>query len=122
MCGEVFHYLRVKDLYSHAIELYLKSFLLMNDVSLDDLRSWTLGHHVSALADKAMSFGLVLDSMQRLHAEAADDALFDRYISTGTRITLTADTFHALCVHLHTQIGPLVYKHEGMTRALEPLQ
>ena len=38
VCGEIFHYLRVKDLYSHAIELYLKSFLLMNDVSLDDLK------------------------------------------------------------------------------------
>jgi hypothetical protein len=101
MCGEIFHYLRVKDLYSQAIELYLLAHERRESRRPQELDARS--SRPSALADKAMSFGLVLDSMQRLHAEAADDALFDRYISTG-------------------QIGPLVYKHEGMTRALEPLQ
>jgi len=60
----------LRFLYSHAIELYLKSFLLMNGVSLDDLRSWTLGHHVSALADKA-SVALDRNGFHLSHPEAA---------------------------------------------------
>jgi hypothetical protein len=46
----------IRYLYSHAIELYLKSFLRMKEISVDELRSRDLGHNVAKCAERAMAF------------------------------------------------------------------
>ena len=106
----------IRYLYSHAIELYLKAYLLMNGITLDELRSRALGHRMSRLADKAISFGLAIDSVQRAQIELLNQAIDDRYIKTGSRTVLPNGTLHGICVHLHHEIGPKVYERSGITR------
>ena len=50
-----------------------------------------------------------------------DSAILDRYLETGSRKVLTSDTLLAICVCLHSLIGPEVYKHAGLKRSFIPL-
>lgn len=108
-------------LYSHAIELYLKSFLRMKGVSAQELGSWKYGHDTKKLAKKAIRLGLDLSESQKQEIFLLRGAIRDRYIETGARTVLTTEARHALCVHLHSEIGLAIYANAGIKRSLPPL-
>ena len=110
----------VQYLYSHAVELYLKSYLLMKGVTVNELRSRKLGHDMIAIAEKAVSLGLELTDLQQGQIEMLNDSILDRYIETGFRTILPIADRHELCVYLHNEIGPAVYEDKGMKRGPNP--
>lgn len=106
----------IRFLYYHAIELYLKSFLLTNGVALEKLRSKAFGHNLQRLLKKAIALGLDATELHQQQIDVASDPIIDRYIETGTRVVLSAKALHSLCIHLNDQIGKQVYTNEGFTR------
>ena len=103
----------VSFLYKHAIELYLKSFLRLNGVSVKQLRSQKYGHNTKKLVNKARRFGLAVTDEQKSQILMVQDAILDRYIETGVHTAPTLDALHALCVYLNNEIGPQVYIEAG---------
>jgi HEPN domain-containing protein len=112
----------IRFLYSHAVELYLKSYLLLNGISLALLRSRELGHHVERLLERAQKLGLRVEDFQLKQAKLLNEAIVDRYIETGSRIVLSNDALLNFCFQLHNQIGPLVYLDAGLKRRLMELK
>ena len=112
----------IRFLYSHAVELYLKSYLLLNGTSLALLRSRDLGHNVERLLETAQALGLVVENVHREQARLLNDAILDRYIETGSRVVLSNEALLNFCVRLHNEIGTLVYLDAGLTRRLMKLE
>lgn len=106
--------------YSHAVELYLKSFLRLNGMSVSELSSKKYGHDTKKLVKKAIKCGLNLEDLQKYQIISLRDAIDDRYITIGHRIVLTIESLHDLSVHLHNEIGPAIYKDAGIKRHLPP--
>lgn len=105
----------IRYLFGHAIELYLKSFLLLRGTALDELRERKFGHNLSALLERVMTLGLsVSESMVKQIDLANNDVLGDRYIKTGFKQVLGFDEYAAICAHLNAQIGPSVYAAAGL--------
>jgi hypothetical protein len=111
----------IRFLYSHAIELYLKSFLRMHGLTVAELKSRELGHKTSVLAEKAMSLGLVINSTHRAQIDFVDSAILDRYILVGARATIDDDAFHSLCSYLNESIGSQIYARQGTRRPVPSL-
>ncbi len=112
----------VRFLYSHAIELYLKSYLRLHGVTVKDLRSRELGHKMDVLRTKAQEKGLAISSIQEGQIDLLSGAIRDRYIETGSRTVILPDAFLELCLYLHGEIGVPVYQDAGVKRALPPLK
>ena len=106
----------VRFLFSHAIELYLKAYLLLKGVTVEELRSRALGHNLKKLTSKAVELGLSVSEEHCLSIEVANEAILDRYIETGARTVLLPESLSAICANLHEQIGPDVYLAAGLTR------
>lgn len=106
----------VRFLFSHAIELYLKAYLLLKGVTVEDLRSRALGHDLKKLTSKAVELALCVSEEHRLSIEVANEAILDRYIETGSRTVLLPESLSAICANLHEQIGPAVYLAASLTR------
>ena len=106
----------IRFLFSHAIELYLKAYLLLRGVTIEKLRSRALGHDLKKLTARAVELGLSVSEEHRLSIEVANDAILDRYIETGARTVLLPEGLSAVCSNLHEQVGPAVYLAAGMTR------
>lgn len=94
-------------LYVHAIELYLKSFLRLNGMTVQELRSRALGHRVCCLAEKARSFGLPFDSDDEgvITLIVGMDLLDLRYIKTGAFTRPTPEVLDRTCKRLDDAIG-----------------
>ncbi|WP_430414328.1 hypothetical protein [Parasphingorhabdus sp.] len=107
----------IRFLFSHAIELYLKSYLLTKGMTVNDLRN-NYGHKISKLFAGAIEHGLEVQSEQQEQAALLDDAIQDRYLESGFRTVLTQPGCENLCRWLHNQIGQVVYKDAGLTRPL----
>ena len=107
----------IRFLYSHAVELYLKSYLLLNGVSLKLLGSHDFGHNVARLLDHAEQLGLAAQDVHRAYAQFLNEAISDRYIQTGSRRVLSNENLFEFCVYLHDQIGPLIYADSNLTRS-----
>ena len=105
-------------LYTHAIELYLKSYLRLNGITIDKLRSRKLGHKISALRTEAQNFGLRLNSCWEKQLDLLDNAIRDRYIETGFITVLYLPTLHDLCTYLNTQIGSQIYESCNLTKTV----
>lgn len=112
----------IKFNYTHAIELYLKAFLLQKGVTVQELRSRDLGHDTANLVERAVGLGLNVSQTQKDHISFFTDAIRDRYIETGYRRVLEHDALHALCVHLDGEIGPFIYKENGLNHRRYPLE
>ncbi|WP_298333467.1 hypothetical protein [uncultured Erythrobacter sp.] len=112
----------IRYLFSHAIELYLKSFLLMKGVSLSELRSRNLGHDLPALLKRASEFQFHVSEEMEAQIGLANDAIMDRYIETGYRQVLSPESMTAICQHLNDEIGALVYADFGTKRAVPALK
>lgn len=105
-------------LYYHAIELYLKSYLRANGVTVNDL-SKKYSHRALKTANATKNFGLIFRS--------EDIALFDimhksdavietRYIVTGSKQLPTFEALRDTCSYLHKMIGSAAFKGSGITR------
>lgn len=110
----------IRFLYSHAVELYLKSFLRLNGISVAELRGQKFGHNTKKLVNKAIRLGLPVEDFQKQQIILLGDAIRDRYIETGGRTVLEIEALHALCEHLHKEIGPAIYQDAGIKRKLPP--
>ena len=106
----------IRFLFSHAIELYLKAFLLLNGVTVEDLRGRALGHNLKSLTSKAVKLGLNVSKEHREWIGLANEAILDRYIETGSRTVLLPNSLTAICSNLHEQIGPAAHLAAGLTR------
>ena len=98
----------IRHLYRHAVELYLKAFLLHAGVSVKELKQ-NYGHNTERLVEDAIKQGLLVSEEQRLQIAFCNDPLPDRYLETGVRAVLTEETLAALCRHLNTVIGSEIY-------------
>jgi len=112
----------VRFLFAHAIELYLKAYLLLKGVKAKELRSRTLGHDLKLLMAKAVEKGLIVSQEHLAAVELANEAIRDRYIETGFRTVLLPEDFSSICSNLHEQIGPAVYLAVGLTREPTPFR
>ena len=101
-------------LYGHAIELYLKAFLLLNGMTVKELRFKPYGHDTESLHDKAQEFGLFLTLPDVDAIEFIANQTIDRYIVTGMRKVVPLAMLEQACRSLHERIGPSVYKSEGL--------
>ena len=106
-------------LYYHALELYLKSFLVSQGVSEGELRSRELGHNLDALLKKSEVLGLKVSpqvsNITKL-AGQTDNVMSSRYLRTGHHRHFTLDVLHKACVELHASVCPAAYKAVGGTR------
>lgn len=99
-------------LYFHAIELYLKAYLVGQGEDLEVLRK-KYGHKVRPLADLAKNYGLtfgtnveaVFDLMDQ-----TDNVITARYLRIGTHTRLPFSSFFDTCDTLHDQIMAVVYR------------
>ena len=112
----------IRFLYSHAVELYLKSHLRLSGLRVNELRSKNLGHKISKLRARAQELGLQLSEIQEKQLDVLDGAILDRYPAIGMRTIIGLPYLHEICVHLHYQIGPKVYEDAGLTRSVIPLR
>lgn len=106
----------VRFLFSHAIELYLKAYLLLKGVTVEELRSRALGHNLKKLTATAVKLGLDVPTVHRQSMDVANEAILDRYIETGARTVLLPEGLSEICANLHEQVGPAVYLAAGLTR------
>jgi len=105
-------------LFYHSIELYLKSYLLANGISSDDLAK-RFGHRTRKLANKAKEFGLVLTEVDELvvtQMAKSDNVISSRYLRLGTHQLLPIVVYHETCFRLHEAIGPVAYEASGVAR------
>ncbi len=105
-------------LYFHAIELYLKSFLVRLGHDLEALRK-THGHQVRPMAVQCQRQGLQLslDAEQAISLMADTDSVISaRYIRLGNHTRLPFSVYYELCSSLHDQIGWKVYDGSGVKR------
>ena len=107
----------IRFLYTHAIELYLKSFLRLKGVTVQQLRSREFGHRISVLRSKAQEFGLQLKHFEEEQLDLLDDGIRDRYPEIGFRTILSEDALWQLCSKLHLEFGRSIYTDRGITRA-----
>ena len=112
----------IRFLFSHAIELYLKAYLLLQGITVGELRSRALGHNLKKLTSKAVTLGLAVPTEHRQSMVLANEneANLDRYIKTGSRSVLLPEGLSEICSNLHEQIGQAVYKSAGLTRRPKP--
>jgi hypothetical protein len=114
----------IRFLYCHAIELYLKAYLLFQGTTLSELKSNPLGHNLVNLVSKSVEFGLEItkehqDAIQLANQGNLDDYR-DRYIQTGYRTVVSPEVLSAVCCGLNQQIGGSIYTAAGVGR--NPIQ
>ena len=105
-------------LYFHAIELYLKAFLVRSGNDLEDLRK-EHGHRVRPLAELCREQGLHLtDDGQRVIDLMADSdsVISSRYIRVGIHTRLHFDVYSSFCLSLNRQVGLKVFEGSEATR------
>lgn len=102
-------------LYFHAIELYLKAFLVALGYDLDDLKK-KHGHKVKPLAVMCQHQGVhfSLDAQEVIYLMTeTDNVISSRYIRLGNHKRLPFSVYFEMCHSLHEQIGFRVYEGSG---------
>lgn len=108
-------------LYFHAIELYLKAFLLAQGVTLGELKGKYV-HSIRKLAEKAEEHRLDIMAQYKGAIELidkTDNVISSRYLRVGAHTRLPFSVFDNFCRSLHQQIEPTVYDPTGITRRPE---
>ncbi len=97
----------VTFLYYHAIELFLKSFLLKKGKGLDDLKKFR--HNIKQLAALAQEFGFQFSEegleVIRLTVDY-NNIMRSRYIETGAFRRATVEALERLCEDLNEAVMP----------------
>jgi hypothetical protein len=97
----------IRFLYYHSIELYLKAFLRLNDLSPQELRSKKFGHSTRALTERAEKLGLDFDDEDRdVFALMSDtDAIIrSRYLQTGYFQWPSLEALNRTCKSLRVSV------------------
>ena len=84
----------ISFLYFHAIELYLKAFLIARGLTERDLRKREYGHNLCCLANEAEIRGLALTETDKrviLHLSETDNIITSRYIRLGLHQQLSTE-------------------------------
>lgn len=102
-------------LYLHALELYLKTFLRLNGIPLDVLRSRKYGHKICCLSERAATFGFQVDEEVRSILSCID-IIEMRYIVTGYKTLPTHETLDKTCHSFHTQTEAALHAKGIKTR------
>ena len=106
----------VEFLYWHAIELFLKAFLLASGISETDLRKSSYGHDLPALARAATNRGLLLkdrDSAVLSLMPTKADMIELRYMTPGLRIVPEHEELETTCDNLYRVVG-LALREKGI--------
>jgi len=93
-------------LFYHAMELYLKSFLRSQSLSLGSLKA--IGHRLDKAGEKAIEHGLVLadEDKEVLNAIGDSDTVINaRYIVTGAFSRPAEEALSRTCLSLDNSIG-----------------
>jgi hypothetical protein len=96
----------VSFLFYHAIELYLKAFLLSQSLTLQSLKS--IGHRVDKAGEKAIEMGLLLMDEDKEVISIigdGDNVINSRYIVTGAFSRPAEDALSRTCQSLDSSIG-----------------
>lgn len=112
----------IRFLFSHALELYLKSFLLLRGITMERLRSREFGHDLVKLAEEAQQHQLLISSTYLDQLAVANQQILDRYIVVGVRRVLEPETLHSICKDFNQQIGGLIYSEAKIGRNLPTLR
>lgn len=108
----------IRFLFHHAIEVYLKAYLLAHGLDTKKLK-FEFGHKVRKLADGARDHGLVLSAadIQVIdQMDQTDNVMSSRYVRFGIHQLLPLDALHECCFRLNEAIGHEVYAGSGVTR------
>ena len=90
----------IRFLCFHAIELFLKSFLLSKGYKVQDLKSHKFGHKISCLANSAVELGVrFTDNDHQIFSwmSETDVIMESRYIVTGYRREPDYETIEKTC-------------------------
>jgi len=102
----------IRYLYYHAIELYLKAFLLSQGLNEENLRKKEFGHKIEKLAKEAKNNGLNLsDTDQEIFEKIGntDNIISSRYIRLGAHELIAIEALYGICFHLHGEILEFAY-------------
>lgn len=95
-------------LYWHAIELFLKSFLLADGMTLKELRGRDYGHDLTALTSTALKRGLQLTSKDQeviSFMPTTADMIDLRYLKAGYRQVPEFFEIEATCISLYNLVA-----------------
>jgi hypothetical protein len=96
----------VSFLFFHAMELYLKAFLLSQSLSIGSLKA--IGHRLDKAGDKAIELGLVLmdEDKEVLDIIGDSDTVINaRYIVTGAFSRPAEEALSRTCLSLDNSVG-----------------
>lgn len=95
-------------LYWHAIELFLKAFLLADGVPLAELRTRRFGHNITNLTHEAKKRGLALTSKDEdllSFMPSTEDMIDLRYLKVGFRTVPKFFVIETTCQSLYQLVG-----------------
>ena len=107
----------VEFLYWHAIELFLKAFLLADGMCEANLRSPAYGHDLTALTREATNRGLQLkcrDGHLLALMPTKADMIELRYLTLGPKIVPELEELEATCGNLYCVVG-LALRERGIS-------
>lgn len=96
----------VSFLFYHALELYLKAFLLSQSLSLGSLKA--IGHRLDKAGGKAIELGLVLMDEDKEVLDIIGDShtvINARYIVTGAFSRPAEEALSRTCLSLDNSVG-----------------
>ncbi len=107
-------------LFYHAAELYLKSFLRGERLTVSEIKT-TLGHRFSALRDACTARGLPIADDDRDILEWIENNYIDaRYIKTGTKSVVPLDRLSWTVASLAETIGGHLREKSFVIRRVMP--
>ncbi|MEL6913573.1 MAG: hypothetical protein AAFP13_03640 [Pseudomonadota bacterium] len=108
----------ISFLFYHAIELYLKSHLIVHGWQLEKLRKKS-GHKICRPANEAETNGLTIEREDRevfLMMFDPDNVITSRYIRVGHHRRLPRSAHFDTCKRLQGQIGLRAHRDSGVFR------
>ncbi|QFT31837.1 hypothetical protein FIV00_15195 [Labrenzia sp. THAF82] len=104
--------------YYHAIELFLKSFLVHKGCAAKDLRR--LGHSLTDIAKRAQELGLEMEALDFEVLKLADPNFMpSRYLRVGRFSRPQTIALWGMCSVLFDQVGDILRADQVMLRELE---
>lgn len=103
----------------HALEMYLKSYLLAHNFTKRDLRKREYGHNILRIAQEAEVHGLILADVDKQVISLlskTDNIISSRYFRRGIHQRIEFKDLWETCCRIHLEICPDVYSGVSTTR------